>query len=225
MARLAEYMREFADLLGSRQAVRFAGIVKGSAVLRAYVGEAEAVESSLRVLATRDGSAPKEALDHAQRISHLMFRDGARGEITRRDGNVLYVFDSIGRHEPGAEEITISQDGELVGQVIRIGGRDETVPLQLADADGQFFDINIKGRELAKQIASHFFGDPIRVFGTGTWTRCSDGVWKLDRFVAHGFEPLDSRPIADLVNELRAIPDNGWANLDDPIGEWTKLRG
>lgn len=224
LARLGEYLREFAELLGTRQSVHFAGVVKGSAVLRAYVDEPAKIDATRRLLASRDGSASKDVLEHAAKIDRFMREDGARGEIKHRDGNVLYVFEGKSQ-EIAQPEITLSQEGELVGQVIRIGGRDETVPLLLADADGRFYDVTIRGRELAKQIAAHIFGAPIRVLGTGTWTRCSDGAWKLDKFSAHTFEPLDDRPVLDVLNELRAIPDIGWATLDNPLDEWRKLRG
>lgn len=225
MARLAEYLREFAELLGSRSSVHFAGVVKGSAVLRAHVDEQATTDATRRLLASRDGSAPKDVLDRASRIERFMREDGARGEIVRRDGNILYVFEGARRRVEEQPEITISQEGELIGTVMRIGGRDETVPLLLSDADGKFHDLNIKGKELAKQIAAYLYGAPIRLLGTGTWIRCSDGAWRLDRFLAHGFEPLDDRPISDVLNEIRTIPENGWSRLADPIAEWRKVRG
>ena len=225
MARLGEYLREFAEMLGSREEVHFAGIVKGSAVIRAYVDEPSTIDATRRVLASKDGTAPKEVVDRVAKIDRFMREDRARGEIISRNGNVLHVFEGARRKQVVLPDITITQEGELVGQVIKLGGRDETVPLQLEGSDGAFYDLNIRGRDLAKQIAGHLFGTPIRVVGTGTWTRSSDGAWRLDRFLAHSFEPLDDRPLSDVVNELRAIPQNGWGEIDDPMAEWRRLRG
>lgn len=224
MARLAEYMREFAELLGSRQTVHFAGIIRGSVVLRARVDEQSTTDTSIRVLGVKRGDAPKEAIERVAKIDRLMREDGARGEIIRQDGNVIYAFEGARRATDVQPEITISQDGELIGTVMRIGGRDDTVPLLLGDADGKFYDANIKGRELARQMAAHLFGQPVRAVGNGTWTRCADGEWKLDRFLVTAFEVLDDRPALDVINEIRVLQNNGWASLDDPVGEWLRLR-
>lgn len=225
MARLAEYMREFAELLGSRQAVHFAGLVKGSVVLRARVDESLTAETAIRILEVKAGTAPKDAVERVAKIDRLMRDDGARGEILRRDGNVIYAFEGAQSPASAQPEITISQDGELTGTVMRIGGRDETVPLLLGDTDGNFFEATIKGRELAKQIAAYLFGQPIRVSGNGTWTRDAEGAWKLDRFLATSFEVLDDRSALDVINEMRVLAGNGWSEIDDPLGEWQKLRG
>src|SRR5689334_19046304 len=93
MARLGEYMREFAELLGERTKVRFAGAVAGSAVLRARV-EPQAVTDTMRsILAARTGDAANETIYHVTKIEKLLREDTARAEIIRPDGNVLYVFE------------------------------------------------------------------------------------------------------------------------------------
>jgi len=225
MARLAEYMREFAELLGDRDSVHFAGIVKGSAVLRAYVNDEFSVDATRRILGARSGDASKEVTDRTAKIDRLMKQDSARGEILRRDGNVLYAFEGAKRSELLEPEVSVTQDGELIGSVMRIGGRDESVPLLLQDSDGNFYEANIKGRELARKVAGYLFGQPIRVSGSGTWTRSADGKWKLDRFIVQSFEELDDRPLSDVINEIRAIPDYGWSKEEDPLDEWHHLRG
>lgn len=225
LARLADYLREFGELLGNKEHVHFAGIVKGSAVLRAVVDDIAVTDSTKRLLAARSGDAPKDTLDHAEKIDRMMREDRACGDIIRHDGNVVYAFEGAKRKAPDVPELIVSQEGEIFGVVTRIGGRDETVPLLLAGADGNFYEVNVKGREQARAIATYLFGKPIRVFGQGTWKRTSEGVWKLTSFMVHGFDEADDRPLADVVNELRAISGNGWAKLDDPVGEWERLRG
>jgi hypothetical protein len=53
MTRLAEYLKQFAELHGSERDVHFAGIVKGSAVLRAAVEIEAHIEVSKRLLGVR----------------------------------------------------------------------------------------------------------------------------------------------------------------------------
>jgi hypothetical protein len=224
MARLGDYIREFAELLGNRQDIRFAGVVKGSAVLRATVSENAVTEVTKRLLGARSGDAPKDALDRADKIDRMMREDHAYGEILHRDGNVVYAFEGGKRKGPELPDVLVSQEGELTGVVTRIGGRDATVPLLLADSDGVFHQINVKEREQAREIAAHLYGSPIRVFGSGTWKRSADGTWKLFSFTVQSFQELDDRPLTDVLNEIRTIPENGWAVIDDPLAEWERLR-
>lgn len=226
IGRLGEYLTEFAGLLGKDAPVRFAGIVRGSAVLRARVLDDADGEIASRLHLVATGDAPKDATGKAEKLDSMMAQDGLYGEVIAPDGAIIVPFPGVKRTRPApVESISVSQEGELTGVVTRIGGRDDTVPLLLEDLDGVFYETNVKGRDLAKEIGQHIFGDPIRVYGNGTWNQTSEGRWQLTRFIVHSFEVLDNRPLTDLLTELREIPGNGWADLEDPIEEWRSIRG
>jgi hypothetical protein len=225
LSRIAEYMQEFAALLGNRQDVLFAGVRKGSTVLRVQADEQDATELSKRIIGLRSGDAPKDATDRASRIDRMLGEDRTRAEIIRRDGNVLYAFQGTRPSTQGAAEITVSQEGELTGVVLRIGGRDDTVPLLLVDADKRYYEVNVRGRELAKEIAVHLFGNPVRVFGNGTWLRDAEGLWSIRHFLVNRFEALDDREASQILAELRSIPGNDWVTEEDPMAAWRELRG
>jgi len=226
IGRLAEYLLEFAALLGKDAPVRFAGIVRGSAILRARVLDDVDGEVASRLHLVASGNAPKDASGKAEKLDSMMAVDGLYGEVIAHDGAIIVPFPGAKRVRPiPHEEIAVTQDGELTGVVTRIGGRDDTVPLLLEDLDGTFYEANIKGRELAKEIGQHIFGAPIRVYGNGTWVQSAERRWDLTRFTVHSFEVLDNRPLTELLGELRDIPGNGWADLEDPIKEWRSIRG
>lgn len=226
ISRLAEYLLEFSGLLGKGADARFAGIVTGSAVLRARIPneyEAPVVDSLRSVIADE---APKDLLGRVSRIDSMMQQDGIYGEVISSTGAVILPFPGVKKApDPVAEEISVTQEGELTGVVTRIGGRDDTVPLLLEDVDGSFYEANIKGRELAKEIGRHLYGAPIRVYGTGTWKCESGGAWKLEKFIVQSYEELDVRPINEILADLRDVPGNGWSTLEDPLNEWRTIRG
>lgn len=79
-------------------------------------------------------------------------------------------------------------------------------------------------REMARQMAHHLFGAPLRVFGEGRWRRTPDGMWELEQFTVSHFEVLDDASLPEVVARLRAIEGNQWKTLDDPLKEWRRIR-
>ena len=62
MARLAQYLAAFAELLGNEESVHFSQVVKGSARCKAFVDEPAFPKVRERVEQVVDGSAPKPAM-------------------------------------------------------------------------------------------------------------------------------------------------------------------
>jgi hypothetical protein len=104
----------------------------------------------------------------------------------------------------------------LEGQVIRVGGKDETVPVHLRDGAIIHSGLNTTP-ELARRIAQHLLGPTLRVFGTGTWFRGGDGCWQLRSFRITDFAVLDEAPLSDVVKALRRVEGSGWGEVPDPV--------
>jgi hypothetical protein len=49
-------------------------------------------------------------------------------------------------------------------------------------------------------------------------------VWILDRFNITDFEILDSSPLQEVVERLRAIEGSEWPEVEDPLEELSRLR-
>ena len=106
--------------------------------------------------------------------------------------------------------------------LIRVGGKDDTVPVHLQAGDA--IHICNSTRDMARRLAPHLYRGTLRVWGDGRWERESDGHWRLIRFDISKFEELDDAPIDEVVQRLREVKDSGWRQFDDPLAEIQRLR-
>jgi hypothetical protein len=152
-------------------------------------------------------------------------------ELLREDNTKAAVVDPLKRKIlsfPGRdlnkllEYGPFTQPGTLEGIPIEIGGKQEWVPIHLEDNQRVVRICHAK-RSLAKDIAKHLFTSAVRVHGTARWVRHRDGEWELKDFRAKTFEPLSDTDLRVSLERIRAIPAK-WKELDDPIGELTKIR-
>jgi hypothetical protein len=104
----------------------------------------------------------------------------------------------------------------LEGQIVSIGGEDETIHVHLRDGDIVHTKL-VATIEIARKLAPYFLGPIIRVHGTGTWVRHGDGVWELRSFRIVTFDPLDETPLTKVVEKLRAVKGNEWDSVPDPV--------
>ena len=110
------------------------------------------------------------------------------------------------------------QDGTIDGQVIRVGGRDETVHVHLRDGPVIHTSLYCT-TELARRIALHFMGPTLRLHGAGSWFRAATGEWELRSFKITDFEILDDAPLLTIVQNLRAVRGSEWREVPDPVRE------
>ena len=108
------------------------------------------------------------------------------------------------------------------GMLIRVGGKDEVVPVHLQAANK--IHVCNADRDMARRLAPHLYQGTLRVWGEGRWEREVDGSWKLHRFNVSEFKLLDDTPLGQVVEQLRAVKGSGWKKLDDPIAEIMRLR-
>jgi hypothetical protein len=215
MERLAEYMAALAMLLGLAANVHFRAVEDGSAVLIAEVDEPARPKVQDRVRAVRDGTAPKDALKAFHQLDEMLRKDNATGALASDTGAIVVPFPGRTRPEPLVFG-PFRQDGTLDGQVIRVGGKDDTVPVHLRD--GAVIHTGLHADpELARRIAQHFRGATLRMHGTGTWFRAGDGTWELKSFKIVDFEVLDETPLMEVVATLRKVKGNRWNEVPDPV--------
>lgn len=224
MARLAEYLQEWASLLGVEHRPVFKGIVKGSAVLRAQVPPLERVKASARLRnAANDGDGAKPLA----RIEAMMAADGVtRGRVVDRQGAVLVL--ALPTQRPSIQEVTVFDAVDIDGRVVRVEGRDKTAHIGLIESGtGKAISVQTTDDALAQALARHFRGEWVRLRTEGYWVRGSDGRWMPKSLTVLSFEELDNTPASDIVQELSRMPGNGWAKmpLPDALAAWRELRG
>jgi hypothetical protein len=145
----------------------------------------------------------------------MLRKDNATGTLSNDAGDVVVPFPGRNRPEPLVYS-PFRQDVTIDGQLIRVGGRDETVPVHLRD--GTIIHTGLVCTQgIARRIALHLYGPTLRVHGTGTWIRTGDGAWELRNFKINDFEVLDDTPLLTIVGNLRKVKGSDWNEMPDPV--------
>lgn len=221
MVRLAEYATALAKLMGSEEHVHLLKVRKGSAIPEIWVDHAADPKVRKRLSLVNTPDAPDDVKSNWSKVNTLLRDDNASAVLRVKHGATILEFP--GRKTPLSEEVVVHEQGELDGIVIRVGGKDASVPVWLQGEGGEKLECNAT-RDLAKQLAVHLFEKPVRVAGNAKWRRTKERVWELAGFDIKSFEALDHTPLNDLVTKLRAI-DTEWSAMDDPQAELRRLRG
>lgn len=224
MKRLAEYLSFLAVMYGNDNEVHFKGVRKGSAVLvaEAFSDVVDGIEQRLRLINT------SETDDKAQRayndVNRLLQEDHSTAYVARPKFGKIITFPGA-KQQRGRDPISVVQPVTIDGVVIRIGGRDETIPVVVQDMEGNNISCTIKGKQNAKELSKYYLGDTIRITGIGRLTRGEDGIWKMSDVVINSYYPISNEPLDKIFSDLRSIEGNGWKSLDNPIATWKKIRG
>lgn len=223
MVRLAEYLAEFGKVLGEIDSVHFAEVTDGSVSLAAFVETPAQPKVFDRLKSLAHGDGPSEARNAWQRIDDMLAKDNAAAELL--DGDNVVVVNFPGKHRTSPKSYgPFSQEGIIEGEVVRVGGMDDSAHVTLRDGD-RVYSGCVVSKDLARLLANHLFGGTVRARGTGKWVRHPDGEWELRSFRIKSFELLDDTPLTDLVDRLRAIGGNEWGNTEDPFEEVLSERG
>jgi hypothetical protein len=215
MDRLAEYISAYANLLGELPNVHFQNIEAGSSVLVARVDNHALPKVYERIKGLKNGTATADTLKAFECLDEMLRKDNATGEIKAENGELIIPFPGKSRPEPLIFG-PIRQEGSLEGQVIRVGGKDQTIPVHLRDGDIIYSGLNAN-LELARKIIQHYLGPILRVYGSGTWYREASGCWIVKNFKITDFEVLNDDPLEQVVAALRNIKGSTWHEVDDPV--------
>jgi hypothetical protein len=222
MERLAEYMLQFAKLLGEPERVHFVEVGTGSAVLRARVEEVADPKVAQRLADASRGQGDPTALKAIQALDDMLANDNAVGQLLDEGGAEIITFQGRNRPKP-LEYGPFREDGVLEGIVIRVGGsgKGTSVPIWLQDRQTVHKSCTAH-RPQARKLAGHLYGGLLRVSGTGSWIRLSTGAWLMRSFEIKSFDALDDTPLADVIKQLQGIDGADWG--DDPIADLKRIR-
>jgi hypothetical protein len=213
----ADLAKRLADLLGEQERVHFGALKDGSARILAKVDHSARQDVFVQLAKIRLGASSAKVT----KMNDYLGSKGWRGELKNVEGTVIIAFPGTPQKQPEQVQ-TVYQPDSLIGQVIKIGGKDDTVPMTLKTPDGAFIDVNVKGREEARKLAQHLFGADIKVNGNATWIRNEEGQWTCSSMEVLSFEETEGSLLVDLFEDLRRVPNNKWHLLDDPIATWEK---
>jgi len=206
MARLAEYMAYLATLLGEKERVHFRDIKEGCVRLCSVVER----EAAPKVAENINKAASGEATENAnanRRINEMLRMDNASAQLMRGDANIL-PFPDI--KAPRTQRLgPFTQSIERDGILLRIGGVDKSAHAIIEDSDGERLSFETS-RELARELAPHLFGKPIRLSGKARCFRDEEGQWQYDALKADSFTILDDVSLAEAVATIRAMTVGTW---------------
>jgi hypothetical protein len=218
MHRLAEYMLELAKLLGNEQSVHFKELKSGSAVLVStveHVAVPKVRERLTRIDAKATGPRGATAVDDAsnpfRKLNSMLAHDNAVGRLHR---GTAVILSFPGRQSARVKIGPVTQPTTLVGQLVRIGGRDASAHALVEDAEGRSWKI-LMTRDQARPLGQHLYGDCLRFSGSGRWFRTEEGRWELEELRLQSCEPIANESLRDSVNALRLIEGTDWRTVDD----------
>lgn len=220
---LAEFLQEFSAILGEKNKPKFAGVTKGSALLRAHIPYNHIQETRIRLLEAKQGTGSAATI--FDNIIKLVTREQTTATIEDSSGAIILEFKSKSNEELLEKEYVIHDTGAIDGEIIGITGADDTVHIKIQEQSGAIQKIVVRDLDLAKKLATHFRSGLLRIEVHGTWKRSSTGVWEPLSIYGDSFVELEDTGLKDVFNNLAKIEGNGWASLDDPIGEWKDIRG
>ena len=230
MSRLSEYMSDFAGLLGEKGSVHFDHLETGSTVLAAAVDREAIPKVCARISMVNSGDAPDDLQKYFEAIDRKLFYDNATGALRvypddDEQGAEIIMFPGCDRPKP-IDYGVISERGSLDGIPMSIGGKDKTKHIRLNDGDREYTGIDCSV-EIAARIADDkcLFRKVIRLHGVGNWYRTSEGEWELKKFKVDDYEVLDDTPLAETLNQLRAVNGSGWSEEEHAAEYLQRLRG
>lgn len=224
MSRLAEYLKDLSEVLGRKEDVHLVTVDDGSTAPVIYMNAAYQDAILAQVRRAQAGAGPRDANDAWNRINDRLREDDGSADFIDADSNIR-VIEFPGKNIANGLEIKpIREHASITGELRRVGGLDKTIHLQLRRADGEVVYVEAD-EAFAKQLEGRLFSY-IRVNGVATWRRDEHGNWMLEKFRAQSYdpEPLINEPFGATINELKSLPGNKWAEVDDPFGELRKIR-
>jgi len=201
MYRLADYIIEISTLMGTKESLHLIGIDEGSTVPVIAIDIEDEPKVRQRLHDIRSGVAPKDALAAESKINKMLAEDNGTAWIeTEQNSAQILVF-------PGAKgdeiaDIIVDEYGTIEGEVQRVGGQKEDVPL-LLKIDGLTISGCTSTKEIAKDLGKYLF-EPVRLHGMGRWRRSING-WNLIKFHINSFQPLESQSLKETVSKLRGF--------------------
>jgi hypothetical protein len=218
MARLAEYMREFASLLGQTEHVNFARVEKGSTKLVAKVDAGAPVRrAQSRIYAVRDRRAPADAMRSYHRINEMLAEDDGRARVTFGTAAILRF---PGKPTVAEKPVSMVDTATITGRLYAL----------IEEQSGQL-KARIRPRNAANYIACtasgsigkelrKYFQEAVRVHGRGKWIRRETGEWQCESLHITEVHPVKDRTLREAIDALRTI-EADWS--DDPLAEWDAL--
>jgi hypothetical protein len=205
MSRLAEYLKEFSELLGNDASVHFDKVQKKCAALVSYSDATATPKIRQRFEEIIEGTAPTPAIKSNATLDDMLRADNAVGYIDLDESKLI---EFSGRKRAPQHRIgPVRRKSVVDGQIFQIGGKDETINVHLRNPErpSEVYRCEVS-ISLARKLAPHFLLGKVRLFGEADWYR-TDNSWLMspNSFSADDFEPLVECGLNKTIQEVRQI--------------------
>lgn len=202
MARLAEYLSELATILGEEGSVHLLRIEPGSTALVHRIEREAIPKVQARAKSVVRGEGPAEAQRAYRNVNRYLREDNAKA-VFRKGIRGRRIIEFPGAEDAEDEFPSVSQAGSLSGEVLRVGGSQDRVPV-LMESEGELIAGCHANRQVAKALARHLF-ESVILHGIGHWMRDDEGLWNLRHFRIDSFEPQEAGSLSEALTKLRSI--------------------
>jgi len=204
MRRLNKYLEPLVDLFGNEKHVHLIRVDEGSAVpcIIAENHMVKAVQHQLQKV--KSGTGSRKSYRAVESINELLAEDRTSAVLRSPYHGLVIEFPGIKR---ATEQVVgpIKEPCDVQGELVQVGGRDETISLHVRDGKSIF--ICTASREQGREIATQLFRR-VRIIGTGNWIRNEMGKWSLLDITFGSFLPLSDEPLSKSIQALRALTDS-----------------
>jgi hypothetical protein len=220
MSQLALYVSDLAAMMGQEEHVHLIEIRESSTVLVPIIDEIAFQKVHKQVLAVRNGSAPQRAMRSYESIDARLADDSATAVLRAPYGTVIQF---PGKSKPVSEVLGPVVESETIdGEIIQIGGRDETISVHIRDRAQHEIYICTTTRDKGRRLA-HLIFQEVRVHGQATWIRANNR-WKREQFSIESWDELTEQSLENVIQLLRDVPTPNIENID-PFAILAQLRG
>lgn len=227
MERLSEYLKDLAILLGNPDAVHFMRVEEGQSADLAYKVDELAIpiiESRIAAINQRSPEAPPEAVKAFGELNAKLTKDHSSAFIRSETeiSNVIVFPGNTTISETTPVFGPIIESGVIDGQIVRVGGFDQTVPVHMRSGKTIYYcnaDV-----DMARKLGPYVLQKPIRVFGLAKWYRNEHAQWVLKVFTITGFtDDLEDVTLIDSIAQLRSVP-SPIKDMSDPLAALDWIR-
>lgn len=215
MKDLSRYLSDLSDLLGKPENVHFKQVDKGSAELKWWPDKAVEGEVRDRLVRVSHYHDDEEIRSAVLSLNKRLANDNSSAEILDPTGAPVADFPGKNFRE-FATVPAFWQDDTIQGQLIRIGGKDESIHAHF-NCDGKIVTKVTLDRKTAKKIVQYFLGPTLRLSGKARWSRTYLGEWNLLLFKVQAFEVLEDESLFETIEDIGRILSDKIGENDDPF--------
>jgi hypothetical protein len=213
-ARVAQYVKLIAELVGSPDQVRFTKISEGSICAGLAVNPRHYPTFVERMTTAKTPSrASTTVAKTVHQLEEMITEDDMTAEVKAGRTKLLQLHGYS--RETGSVIGPVIQPFNVRGQLIGLEGKDKTKHARIAEG-GSSREVHgeIRDDSLAVALTAHLWRGAIEVSGVARLFRHPDGRWEIKHFRVEAFRPLDLDAPSAVMSQLReALGDASGAEL------------